>query len=101
MDWLTQTLRLWIFKQVKGKSIVQKKRIYLIVLASFALLIMFGGLLLIAPQPQEIAHHMAPNDNNADHINLDMVHHGIDLGAMPDAPENEMGNQYRQLWAEP
>ena len=76
-------------------------------LASLAVLIMLGGVILSLDRPPngspEIAHHMAPNTNSVDigNLNEDMVHHGIELGAMPEAPDIGSGNSNRQLWETP
>ena len=76
-------------------------------LAILAILIMLGGVVLSLDYSSkgslEIAHHMAPNTNSVDigNLNEDMVHHGIELGAMPEAPDIGSGNSNRQLWENP
>ena len=47
--------------------------------------------------PFAAAHHNAPNEYNTDtgKLNEDMVHHGFDVGHMPDMPTIGEGNLNR------
>lgn len=87
---------------------MQSKRLKIFVLlASLAIMILLGGVLLgldaASFEGREVAHHMAPNTNSVDigNLNIDTVHNGINLGVMPVAPEIGAGNLNRQLWENP